>query len=212
MRTCGKPVIARVNGMVVGGGNEFHMSCDLSIAAEHATFRQVGTRMGSVAAGGATQYLPLMIGDRRARWMLYTCEPIDAKTALDWGLINQVVPYDKLDEAVDELAKKLLDKFPECTRYTKQQVNFWKDLVWGLTIGHARDWLGVHMSSYEALEGMWAFIEKRPWDYKKFRQLAAEGKSSEFPWGPYVRTCSKCGAKNMPESFKHCGVCGAPLD
>ena len=69
LRNLGKPVIARINGIVAGGGNEFNIACDLAVMADHATIRQVGTRVGSVAAGGATQWLPLMIGDRRAREM-----------------------------------------------------------------------------------------------------------------------------------------------
>src|SRR5574337_26959 len=66
----GKPVIARLNGMAVGGGNESNLACDLAVIAEHAWVGQVGTGVGSVAAGGATQWLPITIGDRRARWML----------------------------------------------------------------------------------------------------------------------------------------------
>lgn len=212
LRNCGKPVIARLNGMAVGGGNEFHMSCDLSIAAEHAVIRQVGTRVGSVAAGGATQFLPIIVGDRRAREILFLCEEIPAKKALEWGLVNQVVPFDRLDDAVNEMCKKLLEKFPECTRYTKQQLNFWKDMAWHLTVGHARDWLSVHFASLEPMEGMWSFVEKRKSDYMGLRKKAAEGKSSEFAWGAYSKNCSKCGAKNMPEDFKHCGNCGAKLE
>ncbi len=88
----GKPVIARLNGMAVGGGNESQMACDLAVMAEHAWIGQVGTRVGSVAAGGATQWLPIMIGDRRAREMLLFNGRIDARKALDWGLVNRVVP------------------------------------------------------------------------------------------------------------------------
>lgn len=240
LRNLGKPVIARVNGVTAGGGNEFHLSCDLSIAAEHATFLQVGTRVGSVAAGGATQHLPILIGDRRAREMLFLCERISAEKALQWGLVNQVVPslvdesgkfitdpekkaqalsdlknaridLSLLDKAVEEMANKLIDKFPECTRYTKQQVNFWKDLSWYMTIGHARDWLSVHFASPETREGMFSFVEKRPTDYRRLRKLAAEGKSPEFLWGPYTKSCGKCGTKGIPEEFDYCGKCGWPL-
>jgi len=211
MRNCGKPIIARVNGMVAGGGNEFHMSCDLSIAAEHVKIRQVGTKVGSVAAGGATQFLPIFIGDRRAREMLFLCDWIDAKTCMQWGLINKVVPYAELDKAVDEWCQNLLEKFPECTRYTKQQVNFWKDLSWNMTIGHARDWLSVHFATIEPQEGMWSFVEKRPTDYKGIRKKMAEGKGVEFPWGANRKSCAKCGAKWLPEDFEHCGKCGAKL-
>jgi len=211
LRNLGKPTIARLNGIVAGGGNEFNMACDLAVAAEHVTIRQVGTRVGSVAAGGATQWLPIMIGDRRAREMLWLCDPIDARQALEWGLVNRVVPMEHLDEAVREMAGKLIEKFPECMRYTKQQVNFWKDLSWHLTIGHAAEWLALHFASVEPYEGMRAFVEKRPTGYLRLRQLAAEGKSSEFLWGPYVHTCPACGAKGLPEEFKFCGNCGQPL-
>jgi enoyl-CoA hydratase/carnithine racemase len=88
----GKPVVARLNGMAVGGGNESQMACDLAVMAEHAWIGQVGTRVGSVAAGGATQWLPLMIGDRRAREMLLFNGRIPAYQALEWGLVNRVVP------------------------------------------------------------------------------------------------------------------------
>lgn len=79
LRWIGKPTIARLNGIVVGGGNEFNMSCDLAVAADHITIRQIGNSRSSVAAGGATQWLPIMIGDRRARQMLWFNEPISAQ-------------------------------------------------------------------------------------------------------------------------------------
>ena len=212
LRNLGKPVIARINGIVAGGGNEFNIACDLAVMADHATIRQVGTRVGSVAAGGATQWLPLMIGDRRAREMLFTCDPIDATTALDWGLVNRVVPYAELDAAVDALAQKLIDKFPECTRYTKQSVNYWKDQAWAASVGHARDWLSLHFATLEPWEGMTAFVEKRQPDYRGIRRKAAEGGSSEFVWGPYSGTCSSCGAKGIPAEFTFCGKCGVSLE
>ena len=170
MRNTGKPTIARLNGMVVGGGNELNMSCDLAVAADHIIIKQVGAARGSVAAAGATQFLPLIVGDRRAREILFLCEDIPAMKALDWGLVNQVVPFDKLDEAVDILAEKLFNKLPECLRYTKQQLNFWRDLSWHTTIGNARDWLSIHNLSPEVSEGISAFNEKRKIDYKKIRK------------------------------------------
>jgi enoyl-CoA hydratase/carnithine racemase len=211
IRNAGKPVIARINGMVVGGGNELNLACDLAVAAEDAVFRQVGTQVGSVAAGGATQWLPITIGDRRAREMLFLCEEIPARKACEWGLVNQVVPKEQLDAAVAALVEKLLNKFPECLRYTKQQVNFWKDFVWHLSIGHARDWLTLHFTDTEPYEGMTAFVEKRPPDYLGLRRRAAEDRSSEYLFGPPAKTCPACGAKGLPEAFRHCGLCGAPL-
>jgi enoyl-CoA hydratase/carnithine racemase len=212
LRTMGKPCIARLNGMVAGGGNELNAACDLAVAADHVRIRQVGTQVGSVAAGGATQWLPILIGDRRAREMLFTCDWIDAKTALDWGLVNRVVPAAQLDTAVHELASKLIDKFPECTRYTKQQVNFWKDLAWSMTIGHARDWLTLHFATLEPSEGMNAFVEKRPANRIGVRRRAADGGSSETLWGPNRIQCPSCGTRNLPAEFVFCGVCGGSLE
>src|SRR3990170_1607399 len=205
LRDCGKPTIARVNGVCAGGGNELHIACDLSVAADDVDFLQVGTKVGSVAAGGATQGLPLLIGERRAGGVLYLCERVSAKKALEWGLVNWVVPRAELDAKVREAADKLIDKFPESLRYTKQQVNFWKYFAWHATIGHAREWLALHYMSPEPYEGMTAFVEKRPVAYRALREKAATGGSSEFLWGPYTQACPKCGAKGIPEGFAYCG-------
>ncbi|MCE7737059.1 MAG: enoyl-CoA hydratase/isomerase family protein [Candidatus Heimdallarchaeota archaeon] len=210
-RNIGKPTIARINGMVAGGGNEWNMACDLAIMADHATIRQVGTRVGSVAAGGATQWLPIMVGDRRAREILFLNEPIPAEKCLEWGLVNEVVPYAELDTAVAKMAAKLVEKFPECARYTKEQVNFWKNFAWDQTINHAKEWLALHYASWEPYEGMQSFVEKRKPDYLKIRRAARDGGSSEFMWGPPAKECSACGTKGIPNEFMFCGVCGKEL-
>ncbi len=173
LRNIGKPTIAKLNGIVVGGGNEVNISCDLAIAADHIHIRQVGAARGSVAAAGATQWLPIMVGDRRAREILFLCEEIPAQKALEWGLVNQVVPAAELDEAVAVMCEKLYNKLPECLRYAKQQLNFWKDFSWHTTIGSARDWLSIHNLSDEVAEGISAFNEKRPVNYKKIRKKKA---------------------------------------
>ncbi len=173
LRNIGKPTIARLNGIVVGGGNELQMSCDLAVAADDIYIGHAGTSRGSVAAAGATQWLPLIVGDRRAREMLLLNEKLPIKKALEWGLVNEVVPRKKLDKAVDAMAEKLVNKLPECTRYTKQQLNFWRDFSWSLTIGHLRDWLTVHTSALEIQEGIKAFSEKREIDYKALRRTIA---------------------------------------
>src|SRR5436190_20727789 len=200
LRNIGKPTIARLNGMVVGGGNEFNIACDLAIAADHVTIRHVGTSRGSVPAGGATQWLPIILGDRRAREMIWLNEPITAQKALEWGLVNQVVPKSELDSAVEDMAKKLVDKMPEIMRYAKQQINFWRDLSWSLTVGHARDWLSVHADADETSEGLDAFHEKREVDYAGIRERETQGNIK----------CQDCGAL-MPAGFKYCGVCGAEI-
>lgn len=173
LRNIGKPTIARLNGMVIGGGNELQMSCDLAVAADDIFIKHAGTSRGSVAAAGATQWLPLIVGERRAREILLLNEPIPIKRAMQWGLVTEVVPRKKLDKAVDVMAEKLVNKLPECTRYTKQQLNFWRDFSWTMTIGHLRDWLTVHTSALEIQEGIKAFTEKREIDYKRIRTLTA---------------------------------------
>jgi enoyl-CoA hydratase/carnithine racemase len=170
LRNLGKPSIARLNGIVVGGGNEFNLSCDLAVASDDIYIRQVGTSHGSVALAGATQFLPLVVGDRRAREILLLNEEVSAEKALEWGLVNWVVPRAQLDTKVDEIVEKLVNKFPEKTRYTKQQLNFWRDFSWHLTIGHGRDWLSIHNTSPETWEGVRAFTEKRPPEYGAIRQ------------------------------------------
>jgi len=200
LRNIGKPTIARLNGMTVGGGNEFNMCCDLAIAADHVVIRQVGTARGSVPAGGATQWLPLMVGDRRAREILWLCDSIPAQQALDWGLLNRVVPAEALDAEVDAMVMKLVDRLPDCMRYTKEQTNFWKSFSWNQTIGHARDWLGVHSDAHEVREGIGAFHAKRPIDYQAVRDHAAATGAS----------CSSCGHVNAREN-RFCGQCGHSL-
>ena len=238
---CGKPTIARLNGVTIGGGNELHLACDLSVAGAHVYLGQVGVGVGSVAAGGATQWLPLVVGDRRARAMLLLNERVSAPRALEWGLVSAVAPtvvrdgtpllspeadevarahrgeggyaidLTPLDEAVAGLSTRLLAMFPECLRYTKQQVNFWKELSWNATIGHGREWLSLHFATPEPHEGMRAFVEKRPARVDRIRAALAEGRSTEYLHGPPTRSCPACRATGLPEDFAHCGRCGAAL-
>jgi len=207
----GKVTIARINGIAVGGGNESQLACDLAVMVDDTYLGQVGTSVGSVACGGATQWLSIHVGDRRAREMLFLNPRIPAAKALEWGLVNRVVPRAQLDEEVAKLAAQVLEKFPECTRYTKAQVNYWKEASWHATVGHARDWLSTHFTTLEPYEGMQAFVEKRKVDFIGLRRRAIDG-SSEFLWGPYAKLCPKCGAKGIPEAFTFCGKCGAALD
>lgn len=207
----GKPSIARLNGMAVGGGNESQMACDLAVMADDTFISQIGTNVGSVACGGATQWLPIIVGDRRAREILLMNQRIPAAKALDWGLVNRVAPREKLDETVNEMVEVLLDKFYECTRYTRAQINFWKELSWHGTIGHARDWLTTHFACGEPNEGMRAFVEKRKVDYRGLRQKMADGGNIEFMWGSYSVNCPSCGAFGIPSEFSFCGKCGVEL-
>jgi enoyl-CoA hydratase/carnithine racemase len=207
LRGIGKPTIARLNGMTVGGGNEFNMACDLAVAADDIFIRQVGISRGSVPAGGATQWLPLLVGDRRAREILWLCEEIPAAKALEWGLVNRVVPRAQLDAAVDELVAALLQKLPEIFRYAKQQTNFWKDLAWHATVGHARDWLTAHAAAAETQEGLRAFFDKRPVDYRGIRSGAVTATTPAAE----AQACPHCGAADLPHGFAYCGRCGEKL-
>lgn len=237
----GKPTIARLNGIAVGGGNELHLACDLSVAASHVYLGQVGVGVGSVACGGATQWLPLAVGDRRAREMLFLNERVPAARAVEWGLVSRVAPSVRgpdglvaapsaeevdralkgtdgwridlgpLDEVVAGLADRLLGMFPECLRYTKQQTNFWKELAWHQTVGHAQDWLSLHFATLEPNEGMRAFAEKRPARIREIRRALAEGGNGEFLHGSPVLSCPNCGATGLPADFPYCGRCGHRL-
>jgi len=161
LREIGKPTIARVNGIAVGGGNELQMGCDLTVMVEDAFIRHVGLEHGSVPAGGATQWLPIMVGDRRAREIILLCEEIPAPQAAEWGLINRAVPAAELDAVVDDWVEKLVRKLPETTRYAKQQLNWWRDVSWHETVGHARDWLAMSMLGDEAQGAVRAFLDRQ---------------------------------------------------
>jgi enoyl-CoA hydratase/carnithine racemase len=161
LRKIGKPTIARINGICVGGGNEVQMACDLSVIVEDAFIRHVGLEHGSVPAGGATQWLALMVGERRAREIILLCEEIPPRRAEEWGLVNRAVPADQLDAVVDGWVESLVRKLPETTRYAKTQLNVWRDLAWSQTIGHARDWLAMSMLGEEAQGAVRAFLERK---------------------------------------------------
>ena len=161
LRNLGKPAIARLNGIVAGGGNELNLACDLAVAADHVTIRQVGTKVGSVACGGATQWLPITIGDRRAREMLFTCEPISAQTALEWGLVNRVVPAEELETAVLEL----VDAIARSSAYTvatgKAAFYAQIDRSEHDAYEHCQSVMAENALADDAQEGMGAFLDKR---------------------------------------------------
>ena len=129
------------------------------------------------------------------------CEPVPPPRALEWGLVSRVVPRAELDATVAELAANLARKLPEAMRYTKTQLNWWRDLVWSQTVEHARDWLAVHSSADETREAVAAFGDKRRPRFAELRSLGAgEG-----------RVCPSCGAVGLPASHRFCGSCGVEL-
>jgi enoyl-CoA hydratase/carnithine racemase len=224
IRDCPYPTIARLNGMVVGGGNELNLACDLAVSADDVIIRHVGPSRGSVPAGGATQWLPITIGDRRAREMLFLNREVPAAEALEWGLVNRVVPRAQLDAEVDDLCGELLAKLPETIRATKAQTNFWKDLSWSLTIRHAREWLTIHADSPEVREGLESFAQKRQPDYDALRQGMREGMAKaedevvgeaqpvhSSPMAGASLSCPDCGRGPFSPDFSYCAYCGAAL-
>jgi len=222
LRELGKPSIARINGMAAGGGNEWNLACDLAIAADHAKFVQVETKVGLVAAAGAAHWLPLFIGERRAREVFLTGEPISANKALLWGLVNDVVPYKQLDDAIAALCKKLIDRFPESTRHTREQLSYWKDLPWNALASEAPFAIAGQFAGREASEGLRALVEKREVDYASFRmngsriaedpqpREAASANSSQSARPP-SRVCYSCGADDIPSLHEYCGLCGTRI-
>ena len=209
IRSIGKPVIGRINGITAGGGCEILIACDLVIAADHAKFQQGEGGVGAVASF-ATQSLTPIIGDRKTRWFLFTDEVIDAKTALEYGLVNKVVPYQDLDREVDELCGTLLKKAPWSLRFTKDQINVWFDMV-SHTLRQGSDFWCLQSTNPETLEGIGAFLEKRAPDHIALRKKTAAGKSHTYLWGPPTKVCPECNTKRLPEEFAFCGNCGAKL-
>src|SRR2546423_2229291 len=112
LRETGKPTVARVNGIAVGGGNELQMACDLAVMVDDAFIRHVRPEHGSVPAGGAAQWLPIFVGHRRAREILLLCDEIPAKQGEVWGLGNRAVPAAELDAAGDYYVERLPAKLP----------------------------------------------------------------------------------------------------
>ena len=216
LRNLGKPSIARINGMVAGGGNDWNLACDLAIAADHVKFVQVETKVGLIDASASSHWLPIVIGERRAREIFLTGESISANKALLWGLVNDVVPYKQLDRAVSSLCQKLIDRFPETTRVMNRQLRFWKDLVWDSIRKSLSEDLPSHFSGDESREGLLALTQKREVDYRVFRANVQTPPDQEPPsHGDHARSrsrsCYSCGAQDLPSSYEYCGLCGTRL-
>jgi naphthoate synthase len=168
IRDIPKPVIAAVNGVAVGGGHVLHVICDLTIAADHARFGQVGPRVGSYDAGFGSAYLARIVGEKRAREIWYCCRLYDAATMERWALVNQVVPLAELHTTVRQWADEMLAKSPTALRVLKHSFNADSESVAGIgTL--AFDHLDLFVTTDEAKEGVQAFNEKRTPDFGRFR-------------------------------------------
>ena len=165
-----KPVIAMVAGYAVGGGHVLHMLCDLTIAATNAQFGQTGPNVGSFDGGWGASYMARIIGQKRAREVWFLCQFYNAQQALDWGLINKVVVYNKLEETTVEWSQKILEKSPLALRMLKGALNADCDGQAGLQ-QLAGDSTMLFYMTEEAQEGRDAFKEKRKPNFKKFPKL-----------------------------------------
>jgi enoyl-CoA hydratase/carnithine racemase len=160
VRQCPRPVIAAVNGAAAGGGNELVVACDLAIAAQSATFGQTGPRVGSSPVTGATNVLGVQIGEKRAKEMAFLCRRYTAAQALDLGLVNQVVPDDQLEQAVNGVVDELAGLSPRYLEITKISSNVW----WNAARDSFSTGLGMlvqAIGSADMVEGATAFLEKR---------------------------------------------------
>ena len=169
IRQIPKPVIAMVNGFAVGGGHVLHVLCDLSIASDNAIFGQTGPRVGSVDAGHGTGFLARVVGEKKAREIWYLCRQYSAQDALAMGLVNKVVPLKELRAEVEKWCAELLEKSPTALALAKQSFNIDSEQRAGVA-QFAGTALGLYYQTDEAMEGRNAFVEKRPVDFKKFRQ------------------------------------------
>jgi naphthoate synthase/2-ketocyclohexanecarboxyl-CoA hydrolase len=171
MRNCGKPTIAAVNGYAIGGGHELHLMCDITVASEDAKLGQVGPRVGSVPVWGALQLLPRIVGEKRAREIVFLCQQYSAAEALAMGLVNRVVPASQLNAEVDRICQELLDKSPRSLRIAKMLMNHASDLDYNTYVTGA-EMLAQTYGDEENLEGVHAFLQHRPPEYRKFRGAA----------------------------------------
>jgi naphthoate synthase len=167
IRDIPKPVIAAVNGIAIGGGHVLHVICDLSIAAEHATFAQAGPRVGSFDAGFGSAYLARVVGEKRAREIWFLLDQYSAADAERWGLVNKVVPADELLDAAKEYGNKIAQYSPTALRFLKHSFNADTDHQGGLSL-MAEDGLNVFVQTDEAKEGAAAFAEKRKPDFDQY--------------------------------------------
>jgi 2-ketocyclohexanecarboxyl-CoA hydrolase len=168
IRDVPKPVIAAVNGFAIGGGHVLHMLCDLTIASDNAIFGQNGPRVGSFDAGFGTGYMARIIGEKRAREIWFLCRKYTAEQAENWGLINKVVPLDRLHDEVREWADEILNLSPTSLKVLKQSFN--TDTEQFAAVGQmAYTTLRMFGESDEAKEGITAFNEKRKPNFAPFR-------------------------------------------
>lgn len=167
MRTCPKPIVAMIAGYAVGGGHVLHVLCDLSIAADNAIFGQTGPKVGSFDGGYGASYLARIVGQKKAREIWFLCRQYTAVQAYEMGLVNCVVPYEKLEETTIQWCREMLQHSPIALRCLKASLNADCDGQAGLQELAGNATMLFYMTE-EGQEGRNAFNEKRKPNYAKF--------------------------------------------
>lgn len=167
IRTCPKPIVAMVAGYAIGGGHVLHVMCDLTIAAEHSIFGQVGPRVGSFDGGYGASYLARIVGQKKAREIWFLCRQYNAQQALDMGLVNHIVPYEELESTTMRWCQEMLQLSPMALRCLKASLNADCDGQAGLQELAGNATLLYYMSE-EGQEGHRAYLEKRKPDFSQF--------------------------------------------
>lgn len=170
IRQLPKPVVAMVAGYAIGGGHVLHVVCDLTIAADNARFGQVGPKMGSFDGGLGSSYLSRIVGQKKAREIWFLCRQYSAQEALDMGLVNHVVPLDKLEEETLKWCREMMQHSPMALRCLKACLNADCDGQIGL-LDLAGDATLLYYMTEEAQEGKNALLEKRKPDFSQFPRL-----------------------------------------
>jgi naphthoate synthase len=170
IRSLPKPVIAMVNGFAIGGGHVLHLMCDLTIASENAIFGQTGPKVGSFDAGFGASYLARIVGQKKAREIWFMCRQYTAVEAERMGMVNKVVPFDKLEDEVVEWAETMMERSPLALRMIKAGLNAELDGQAGIQ-ELAGDATMLYYMLDEAQEGGRAFLEKRKPNFKKYPKL-----------------------------------------
>lgn len=163
------PVIAMVEGPCVGGGHELMLWCDLVIAADDSTFGQTGARVGACPTVGATQYISKLIGERRAKEMIFLCKTYTGAEAAEIGLANIAVPKEELRARTEDVCRQIVGYSGQTIRATKVSLNFDSDALYP-SWQHGMELLANIWGTEESLEGMNAFLEKRKPDFQQFRE------------------------------------------
>jgi len=163
------PVIAAVRGFCLGGGNEINVACDLTLAAESGIFGQVGPTVGSAPIFGASQFLPGIVGEKRAREIIFLCQRYSATKAERFGWCNKVVPDEHFQAELESWTGRILELSPQALRVSKLSLNYASDWQYG-SFNIALEMLTAMYGSEEFREGMTAFVEKRKPDFQRFRR------------------------------------------